>query len=534
MIVHITETILNEQEQRPVSLPAVLRRMKIHFPLYCGGNGTCGKCLIQVKEGWLPVTAEDRRCLTEVQLEAGYRLGCQAVIDRPCLIELKENVVEQDFYVPLSWGSQKEQYMNRCARTLETRAEKSEGNGAVCVRYGIAIDIGTTTLAMVLMRLSDGCVIRQYTGLNHQRSYGTDVMARIRAAVENADTARQMQHLIRADLLRGICDLTETLSDGSVQIVAVAGNTTMIHLLRGYDCTGLGQYPFTPFRLSKENLSVKELLGTRNLPAAVRDGEVIVFPGISAFVGGDITAGLWACGFHKPEGVRLFLDLGTNGEMALRCGNQLIVTSAAAGPAFEGGHLSCGTGSVPGAIRNVRIQYGMVRYETIGRQAPKGLCGTGMVACMAEMLERHWMNTEGLLDSRYTANGLQVIPGKVWVNQRDVREFQKAKAAIRAGLEILMAEAGCEAADIESLELAGGFGCELDVKQAVRIGLIPAAMSEKVRQNGNTVIKGLCRYLLLPDEQGIAKLLDLVREISLADHPDFAGKYLASMEFPGK
>lgn len=532
MIVNITNDILKEQSSE--LLITILRKMGINFPLYCGGNGSCGKCLIQVKAGDLPITSADRQCLTAAQLESGWRLGCQAVIESPCTIELKESVMEQDFYVPSAFSSknsadQKSDNGGNCTAGNDCSRE-SDGDDR---RYGIAIDIGTTTLAMVLVRLSDGRVLRQYTGLNHQRSYGTDVMARIRAAVESAENAGNLQHQIQTDILEGIRCLSESLRE-NVQSIVIAGNTTMIHLLRGYDCSGLGRYPFQPVSLSEEQLTMQQLLGSRKLPMAVRGAEVTIFPGMSAFVGGDITAGLWACNFHEQSGVHLFLDLGTNAEMALRFREKLFVTSAAAGPAFEGGHLSCGIGSVPGAIRNVKLQYGMVRYETIGRRPPEGLCGTGMVACMAELLNNRCMDETGLLKSRYTAGGFTIISGKVSVSQQDIREFQKANAAIRAGLELLMETAGCTPAAVETLEMAGGFGCELDVAQAVRVGLIPAALSDKVRQKGNTVIRGLIRYMMSPDRNTIETMLQSAQEISLAAHPDFTEKYLTCMVFPEK
>lgn len=508
----------NIEIHAPEPLIDILRRKKIYLPLYCGGNGQCGKCLVHLKKGYLPVTEADRMNLTEHQLEEGYRLGCRAVVTEFCEIELAVDD-EKNFFVP---------------PVLDERRSDSSPKAS----FGIAVDIGTTTIAMAMVNLDTGSIYSQYTGLNHQRSYGTDVLARIQAAAvgEEAD----MQAIIQKDLLEGFACLAN--DDGMVvERIAIAGNTTMLHILRGYDCSGLGQYPFRPYMLKSEHLSVQELLGMDRtsgmvredaiLPTAMMNASVMIMPGISAFVGGDITAGLLACDFNRLKRPHLFLDLGTNAEMAIGCGNHIVVTSAAAGPAFEGGHLSCGIGSVPGAVRDVKLQYGFVRYETIGRKAAIGICGTGIVACMSEMLKNRCMNADGLLKPGY-ASGFQIVPGKIAVTQQDIREFQKAKAAIRAGIDVLLSKSGYGMDDIEGLDLAGGFGCQLDVGHAVRIGLIPKELAGKVKQRGNTVISGLIYYMQRPDEGTVQSVIDHSTEISLANQPEFTEKYLDFMQFP--
>ena len=235
---------------------------------------------------------------------------------------------------------------------------------------------------------------------------------------------------------------------------------------------------------------------------------------------------MWGCGKNRNEKPHLFLDLGTNAEMAVGNRERMLVSSAAAGPAFEGGQLSCGTGSIPGAVRDVRIQYGLVRYETIGRKPPVGICGSGLVSAISEMRKSRMMDNTGRLSPRYASGGLEIIPGKIVITQADIREYQKARAAIRAGLEILVENAGYRMEEIEALELAGGFGSQLDIAKAAGAGLIPEKLAERVHILGNAVIAGLCMYIQRPDQEGIRRMIQHTREISLAKQPKFTKTFL--------
>lgn len=522
----------------PESFLSILRREQIHFPLYCGGRGTCGKCRIQVTEGSLPITTEDRAFFSEDELQAGYRLGCQAMIESPCSITFDENQREEDFYVPSAQPSGqtfpgksecKDDHgqSEKSAQSVKEKDNVAKTAGAeVSQGQSIAIDIGSTTIVMVLVHTDSGQIVREYCGLNHQRSYGTDVMARIRAAVTDGQ-GKEMQDIIRQDLTEGMTNLLQS-ANGPIEQIVIAGNTTMLHLLRGYECKGLSAWPFQPVNLDFEELSTAELLGESPLVenSLLKETKVTLMAGISAFVGADITAGLWGCQMAEKEKPHLFLDLGTNAEMAVGSKSGMTVTSAAAGPAFEGGQLSCGTGSIPGAVRDVNIQYGLVRYETIGRRPAVGICGSGIVAAVSEMRRNRMIDDSGRFSARYAARGLSIVPGKIVITQADIREYQKARAAIRAGMEILVENAGYRMEEIEALELAGGFGSQLDISKAVGAGLIPEKLSDKVHILGNAVITGLCRYLSCPDQEGIRAMIQRTRENSLANQPKFTKTFL--------
>lgn len=494
----------------PESFLSILRREKIYFPLACGGRGSCGKCRIQVTQGTLPITEADRQYFTEAELRCGDRLGCQAIITSPCEICFQEIQKENDFYVP----------------SVQATYQKEVSSDSEHAGWSMAVDIGSTTIVMALVHTETGKIAREYRGLNHQRSYGADVMSRIQAATENGD-GEAMQELIRQDLIVGFTALLQAV-DGPVDQIVIAGNTTMLHLLRGYDCRGLAAYPFQPVNLDFEMLSTEELLGKCALVENPRlqNTKITLMAGFSAFVGADITAGLWGCGIAQAEKPHLFLDLGTNAEMAVGNRNEVLVASAAAGPAFEGGALSCGTGSIPGAIKDVTIQYGLVRYETIGKKPPIGLCGSGLVAAISELRKSGMMDASGRLKGRYAVRGLEIVPGKVVITQADIREYQKARAAIRAGMEILVENAGYRMEDIESLELAGGFGSQMNIQKAAGAGLIPECLADRVRILGNAVILGLCDYIRQPDQAGIQTMIQRTREISLANQRNFTKTFL--------
>ncbi|MDO5573089.1 MAG: ASKHA domain-containing protein, partial [bacterium] len=269
--------------------------------------------------------------------------------------------------------------------------------------YGIAIDIGTTTIAMQLIELGTMRMIDSYTALNSQRLYGADVIRRINAA--NHGKGEQLQKMVCNDLQQGIHTLLEKnhILMEQLRKIVIAGNTTMIHLLRQLSCETLGVYPFMPVTLERfkcqmkisegksGQIEVTTELGQKELGISEPydtelNVEATILPGISTYIGGDIVAGLMACGFDQTEEIALFVDLGTNGEMAIGNQNRILCTSTAAGPAFEGGNISCGTGGIAGAVCGVTIHDGICEIQTINNQEPVGICGSGLTDAVSELL----------------------------------------------------------------------------------------------------------------------------------------------------
>ena len=407
--------------------------------------------------------------------------------------------------------------------------------------YAIAIDLGTTTLVFALADKISGQVVHTITMLNSQRKYGADVLSRIQASVDGKKD--ELRACIQNALCEGIDRLLQeykvSAKADSVEKIVISGNTTMVHLLMGYDCSSLGVYPFTPVNTETIIGTAEEILGYRQQDNVIK---VTVLSGISAFVGGDIVSGLYALGFAENDKPCLFVDLGTNGEIVLGNADRMLTTSVAAGPAFEGGNISCGTGSVPGAICAVQInETGVpdIRIKTIKDAMPCGICGTGIIETIAELYKCGLVDETGLLADEYFDDGFILVKAKeggmdknkphhpIVITQKDIRQFQLAKAAVRTGIEILMKEYGNTEDEIDKVYLAGGFGYRLDMTKAASIGLIPTGLAGKAMAVGNTSLAGNVKYLTETNAtQVIGKVKNASEDIILANDDDFQELYL--------
>jgi uncharacterized 2Fe-2S/4Fe-4S cluster protein (DUF4445 family) len=395
--------------------------------------------------------------------------------------------------------------------------------------YGIGMDIGTTTLAFALVNLSNGKVCNTLSLLNSQRQYGADVISRIQKSSDGSLEA--LQNCIRNDITQGVLELCEQHETSVVRMV-IAGNTTMLHLLLGLCSDSLAQYPFTPVTTDSLEIGTTELLGVSSL-----DCEVTLLPAAGAFIGADILAGLMYCDMNKPVGISLFIDVGTNGEMAINGKGKLLGASTAAGPAFEGANITCGTGSIPGAISSFDLLDGEIKFRTIGNEPPVGLCGSAVIDIVAACLRSGLIDRTGRFVSAETGSEgfpiTQTATGE-WIKfyQKDVREFQLAKSAIRSGIEVLMREYGCRPEDIEQVFLAGGFGTRMDARNALEVGLFPPEFQGKIKPMGNTALAGTVHYLLDGESQQITELLaHSTTVIDLSKHPSFNDLFMEQLQF---
>ncbi len=513
-------------------LEAMLRQ-GIRHRCDCGGQGTCGKCKIQVLAGELKESMADMRILSKAERSDGFRLACRAFPKENITISLP--VYEEADMAVLTAGRE----------TTAPSGKRMSTSG-----YYIGIDLGTTTLAVHLMEGRSGEILAASSLVNPQRRYGADVISRMKASSEGK--ADDLKKLIRASLRTLILRvLQEVPPEGNgVEQIAIAGNTTMIHLLMGYSCDGLGVYPFTPVTVGPIASCFQELFAEedRKEPDASGNDEserklleelgrvpVSILPGISVFVGGDIVAGLGICDFDRTEEVCLLIDLGTNGELAIGNKEKLYVSSTAAGPAFEGGNISIGLGSIPGAISRVQLGGTKPGIETIGSGKPVGICGTGVVELCSELLRTGGMDETGLLSEEYFQEGYplyQDSQGKLNFTQKDVRELQLAKAAIRAGIELLLRNYGVSWEQVEKVYLAGGFGFVLDIPKAVHIGLLPEELKDKIITVGNSSLAGAVKYAADPEfRRRLAGIIENAREVHLSNEEDFQELYIGNMNF---
>lgn len=508
----VTVTVRNSGQELKIqgrkkdTLLETLRKSGVFIPAVCAGRGSCGKCRIRVIDGKVPETEADRKFFSEQEIEAGYRLACRAYPESDCTILTEDNESE-GFFVQ--------------ARERDADVLPLGGN----VAYGIAADIGTTTIAMQLVELKTGKIADVYTSVNRQRAYGADVISRIEAA--NNGKKEELTNTVKKILLEGVFQLTQKECIRVEQMV-IGGNTTMIHLLMGYSCETLGIFPFKPVNIHTIHTTGKELFGKQDL-----DFNIIIYPGISTYVGGDIVAGLYSLGFQERERVSVLIDLGTNGELAIGNKERILVASTAAGPAFEGGNIICGMGSMPGAICRVEMNHGEIRTETIGNAKPKGICGTGVIDCVYELLKEGIVDETGLMDDPYFEEGIGLSKdGTIRFYQKDVREIQLAKSAVRAGLETLVLQYGVEWDEIETVYVAGGFGHKMDVHKAAGVGLFPASCEEKIKAVGNSCLAGAVKYLTQQEApEDTLKLVEASEEINLSNNKDFQDFYMEYMEF---
>ena len=466
----------------------------------CGGHGKCGKCKAKVTGEVNSLTESERSLLTEEEIQGGIRLLCQCYPTGDCTVLTEEK------------------------RPLTVL---TEGKGAIPAsdpmfsRFGIAIDIGTTTLAGRLYSHT-GELLSDAGIQNPQTVYGADVITRMEYALKDK---RALSSCVRS----GICDLVAALCEGGgvspdeVDTLVLCGNTTMLYLLTETDVAPLSHAPFTLSRAFGEWVSPSELSFTL-LPDKAR---ILLCPVISAFVGGDTVCAL--LGSHltsDEEKVALLVDVGTNGEIALYHHGALRVCSTAAGPALEGVGISSGMRATDGAIDRVTLREGTLLCHTIGEGEPRGICGSGLIDAAACLLDC------GLLDeSGYLEEDVSLSP-TIAITQRDIRQLQLAKSAISAGILTLLHEAKASPGEVERFVLAGGLGTTLCPSCATKIGLFPRELTERCEAVGNAALDGAS--LLLLNEP----LLPLAKHISksaitvdLSGHPLFTKHFTEGMLF---
>jgi uncharacterized 2Fe-2S/4Fe-4S cluster protein (DUF4445 family) len=430
------------------------------------------------------------------------------------------------------------------------RSEESYRTTTASLKCGVAIDIGTTTVVTHLLDIETGECLATANGANAQRIFGADVISRIQYSVENGHEA--LTRLIReqlASLIKKTCVAAE-IDTNNIKSVTIAANTVMQHLAAGYPPDSMGTVPFTPFSLFGEELPVWE-----DLPVA-KETCVYYTPAISAYVGGDITAGILAAGLEGSSGPAIYLDIGTNGEIVMKCDGIYYCCATAAGPALEGAEITMGMAAVNGAIDHVKwnkeLELSVIGNETILDEengTPSGLCGSGLIDALAVLLETGAVDETGrLLGANEIEHEIAAYIDKVndenvfWLNKskkgiyitaRDIRRLQLAVAAISAGIQTLLKHVGITEEQVESFLLAGGFGSFMDMNSAARIGLFPRSFLRAAKALGNTAGQGA---MIILRSENARKTLEHIREhceyIELSTSPVFNEQFVEKMLFP--
>ena len=470
------------------SLLDILRERGIPVYAPCGGKGTCGKCrvIITGKGNVMSCSYSPRHDLEVILPERN---------------EVNILVSQTEFLEDLP-------YTGNASLDLSRRP------------YGVAIDLGTTTVVLYFLNLKTGQIEKIDSFLNPQQLYGADVISRISYCQEHKTGLEKLQKLIVRAINEKL-DAFKTrkgIESHDFEKIVIAGNTTMLHILLGKDPVSIALAPFKPKFTSKQ---IIEGAGTGlNIN---EKGEVITLPCISAYVGADIVAGLAAIkSFHKNY---IFIDIGTNGEIALIKGNETYTCSTAAGPAFEGANLSCGMGAVTGAISSFTDPF---NYQVIGNVAPRGICGSGIVDIVAFLIGDGRIDDTGRLKETFIIHA----ENDIGITQQDIREIQLAKSAIFSGIKVLIDLVGLSFNQIDVLFLAGGFGNYINIKSAIQIGLLPMELISRTTPIGNSAGIGTLQYL--KSEVIGEKITQLLKQsfyIELSDRDDFTMEFALNMNF---
>jgi len=578
----------------------------------CGGNGKCGKCKVRILTSTrAPSAAEGRDLLTAEEIDHGIRLACRTRVKKDLTIYIGESEPDLDYFQILKAGSvpivgfdplvhykdvtlaavasdprsttevlraalgAEDDDCNWTLSALQALPGKRppepiagtavihNGTGKKTLlawhpnqdapRYGLVLDLGTSTLVAQLINLSDGQHEAAVSCLNSQSKYGADIISRLQHVAESKEGLERLHLLLLNDLNNLIRRILRVagLQPTDIFIAVVAGNTAMQHFLLSIDPSGIAHAPFAPV-LNEGMITRAGDAGLVLHPEAV----LYLMPSKSGYIGGDMLAFILASEVaEQDDKIVLGLDLGTNGEIFLGNRKRLLTCSAAAGPAFEGARISCGSIAKAGAIEGVRFEDGFLHYKDIGNISPISICGSGLVDLTAVLLDCGVIDPSGRMGvptgGSMTSLRQRVITRKgrleflvasveesyhhkaIHLTQKDVRELQLAKAALAAGIDILTSEWGIASRDIDYIYLAGALGNYINPSSAMRIGLLPRMDPERILSLGNAASAGAAMALLSRAHwrkaQTLARSID---HVELSTRRDFADLFVAHMGFP--
>ncbi|HVJ06653.1 MAG TPA: ASKHA domain-containing protein [Candidatus Saccharimonadales bacterium] len=518
----------------------------------CDGAGTCGKCKAKINQGALHPRGEEHEGLTQTEREAGWVLACQAVIQGDLQVEMASTsndglriisegqslTVELDPWIRKSFDA-----AAGITRVLAGDSVIATEPGDTTGRlFGMAIDIGTTTLVSTLLDLCTGQELGLTSSLNPQARHAQDVLSRIKLG-SKSEGLRKLHGELIEELSRHAAYLAAKAGIAVAEIYEAifSGNTTMLHLATATDPSSLGKFPY------HLNLQGGTHVPAREIDLRISEHGVVYLPPImSAYVGPDITSGILSADLANQSGTTLLVDIGTNGEIVLSVDGQLTATSTAAGPAFEGMNIVCGMRASRGAVELVQLGDDGVRVETIAGAEPVGICGSGLLDVVGELASQGGLDKNGRFlnngashdkpwrDQWETVDGRPAfrIAGPVYLTQKDVRQVQLAKGAIRTGIDMLLKANHLDASQVDRVLIAGSFGFHLRTSNLIHLGLLPSGFGDRVEFVGNTSKSGAQAFLL--NWHTREKMKDIVAEVNileLANDPAFEKAFVKSLQF---
>jgi uncharacterized 2Fe-2S/4Fe-4S cluster protein (DUF4445 family) len=506
------------------SLRDILDATDLRVRSGCGGRGACGLCRVRIDagQGGAP-TAYERIYLETDGLDQGVRLACQVIPTQDLQIEILAPAPESNWR---SLPDDPGRCLGRiCASPLKDLPPEVR---APC---GVAVDLGTTHISLSLYELSGGKWLAGRSGLNPQMRHGSDLMTRLMAASDSLEQARAMGRQVVAAMGEALLDMAvrEGVDIERVVRLTLVGNTAMLGLLSGknYDLLLQPRHWMRPV----DCLPDRPELWAAPLGIHPRASIEVIAP-LAGFVGSDLLAGVLRTHLTEDGPGSLFIDFGTNSEIALWDGQELLVTSAAGGPAFEGSGISCGMPADPGAIYRVSFRNGLPEFAVLGDSEPHGLCGSGLVDLIAGLVRSGSLTNKGRFVPDVPKEGVVIAQGHhtMALTRRDVDVFQRAKAAIGTGIEALLNQAAMGYKDVRRIYVGGLFGRFLDVVNAQQIGLLPVMPPDRVALCGNTALAG-CAEVLLSDAgaQRLGAIRDRTKVINLSNRPDFDDLFLTNL-----
>ncbi|MDR0879699.1 MAG: ASKHA domain-containing protein [Clostridioides sp.] len=551
-----------------LDLLSAIRENDISMENPCGGNGTCGKCKIKIIEGNVnEITDEERNFLTKSELDARIRLSCLVYPSGDLILEGVNSKVSREHHKILTDGyvpdyekspslSKKLHKLEKptldnnisledilykggidvkdnfdILKTLPGISENEhctlvslddkvigiEANDTTKTLYGVAIDIGTTTVVASLIDIDNEMELGCESDINPQKEYGLDVLSRIYYAKSNYDGLRKLNESIidcLNDLISKLCH-KNNIAKENIYEVSIAANTTMMHLLLGIDPKSIGKSPYSPVFIGARNIKAKDL--GINISEF---GMVYTLPGVSSYIGADIVAGAAVCALNKTDKNILFIDIGTNGEIVLSKKSALTSCSCAAGPALEGMNISCGMRAGDGAIENIHIgetKAEGISTKVIGDSRGVGLCGSGIIDFVSELARLKLIGKTGRIKKKTDVENEETIAylaehivdenkkrkfildpqtSDIAMTQEDIRQVQLAKGAILSGFYALLNKVEIDMSELDSVIIAGQFGKHLSVESLVGVGIIPKELKENIKYIGNSSKTGAIMALL--------------------------------------
>lgn len=577
-----------------INLFDLINQKGYQLTAYCGGEGTCKKCRVRLQPA-PELKSIEEEIFSEKEIKQGLRLACLHQVERDLEIRLDTegdiNVLtgtaEVEGRLNSGWRlvnfkpekpvlddqrSYLTRYLEKTGTTstgdnllndiqaLDSKVQELKG---VCCQkqllelspaaiekslLGVAVDIGTTTMVLYLYDLETGEKLAVDSMYNPQKEYGADVISRIQFANKAKENAEKLQQVLVARLNQGLKDLTDEVGaeNDDIYRIAFAGNTTMLHTLLGLDPIDIAKSPFIPD--FTEGLSLSPGLIGLEINA---EAELLTLPSISAYVGADIIGDLLATGVGEHEENQLLIDIGTNGEIALGNNSEIYTCSVAAGPSFEGSNISSGMAALPGAVEKFEIRVDGFNYQAINAEKPRGICGSGLLDLVAGFLEIGLISPNGKFNDReelpefwqqrFNEDEKEVVVfseeeavNKISLTQKDIRQLQLAKGAIKAGIEVLAARLELNLSEIAKVYLVGGFANYLDPENTILIGMLPEIFKGKIIQFGNGSGAGASLYLLDRDlEEIVESLKKKIQYIELSKDADFQEKFIEELNFPG-